>query len=305
MLTSRPPGDHGPVDASRRRVVAGAIGALACIGVEQGQTAERRSSMTQSKALPSGAFSVPINGFDMYCEVAGAGPLLVWLPGAFAGVDRLRHLTDAFRQHFTVLTADANGQGRSTLGPGPITYVSMTADLVSLLDHLSIRSADFFGISDGGVCGLHMLIDFGHRVRSVSMTGTPYSHEAYTAEARQLVTTIEQMATTGEAATAFRDAYAKYSPNPERFAEVVHRSARTWASQPNFNQAMIETIERPTLVVTTDADAYIPEQELRRVGEWIRGAEIVKIPGMPHLPVEQADVLARTVRDFVRSLDKP
>lgn len=258
--------------------------------------------MIPSESLQRGAFSVPINGFDMYCEVAGTGPLLVWLPGAFAGVDRLRHLTDAFRRHFTVLTADANGQGRSTLGPGPITYVSMTADLVSLLDHLAIPSADFFGISDGGVCGLHMLIDFSHRVRSVSMSGTPYSHEAYTAQARHLVTTIEQIATTGETVTAFREAYAQYSPNPERYAEVVHRCALTWGSQPNFNRAMLQTIARPTLVVTTEADAYISERELQQVGDWIPGAKIVKIPGMPHLPVEQADLLACTVRDFVQAL---
>jgi pimeloyl-ACP methyl ester carboxylesterase len=65
---------------------------------------------------------------------------------------------------------------------------------------------------------------------------------------------------------------------------------------------MISTIERPTLVVTTDADAYISEPELQRVGDWIRGAKIVKIPGMPHLPVEHADRLARAVLDFVRSL---
>ena len=299
MPNRRPPGMTGPVDLPRRRMVAGALGLIAGVAGERVFATEPRSTMTKDTTLPHGSFSVRINGFDMYCEVAGTGPLLVWLPGAFAGVDRLRHLTDVFRQHFTVLTADANGQGRSTLGPGPITYVSMTADLVSLLDHLSIPSADFFGISDGGVCGLHMLVDFAHRVRSVSITGTPYSHAAYSEGARQLLATMEQVATTGETGKAFREAYAAHSPNPERFAEVVRRSARTWASQPNFNQAMIATIERPTLVVTTDADAYIPEQELQRVGDWIPGAKVVKIPGMPHLPTDHADQLARTVRDFV------
>jgi pimeloyl-ACP methyl ester carboxylesterase len=65
---------------------------------------------------------------------------------------------------------------------------------------------------------------------------------------------------------------------------------------------MISTIERPTLVVTTDADAYISEQELQRLGDWIRGARIVKIAGMPHLPIEHAGQLARTVFDFTRSV---
>jgi pimeloyl-ACP methyl ester carboxylesterase len=253
-------------------------------------------------ALSPGSFTVPINGFRMYCEVAGTGPLLVWLPGAFAGVDRLRPLIDGFRRYFTVLTADANGTGRSTLGPGPITYVSMTADLVTLLDHLAVESAHFFGISDGGVCGLHMLIDFAHRVRSVSMSGTPYSHAAYSDTGRKVVSEMEALATTGTAVIAFRDAYALWSPNPEQFGEVVRRSARTWRTQPNFNQAMIGTIDRPTLVVTTDADEYIPEAELQRVGDWIPGARMVKIPGMPHAPLANPDPLAVAVRDFIGAL---
>ena len=255
--------------------------------------------------LASRSFTVSINGFDMYVEIAGDGPLLVWLPGAFAGVDRLRPVIDAFRRHFTVLTADANGTGRSTLGPGPITYVSMAADLVSLLDYLSIDSADFFGVSDGGVCGLHMLIDFPHRVRSVSMSGTPWSHQAYNDEGRRLVGAIEHVATVGELAPLLRTAYRTWSPNPNLYEEVVRRSARTWKSQPNFNEAMIATIERPTLVVTSDADAYIPEAELRRLGDWIPGARVLRMPGMPHAIADHADALALAVRAFADSIDAP
>lgn len=255
-----------------------------------------------ANSLPQGSFSEHINGFDMYCEIAGSGPLLIWLPGAFAGVDRLRALVDAFRQKFTVLTADANGQGRSSLGPGPITYVSMTADLVSLMDRLTISDAHFFGISDGGVCGLHMLVDFAHRVRSVSMSGTPYSHEAYSPSARQLLANFSANLVGSPTLAAVKAAYEQWSPFPAQFMQMASRAARTWETQPNFNQAMLSTITAATLVVTTDCDEYIPEVELRRLAQWIPSAKAFQMSGMPHSPVAHADGLATAVRQFVSEL---
>jgi pimeloyl-ACP methyl ester carboxylesterase len=250
--------------------------------------------------LPRGGFTVRINGFDMYCEVEGEGPLLVFLPGAFAGVDVFRPLVEAFRSRFTVLTADANGQGRSTLGPGPITYVSMTADLVRLFDHLGIAEADCFGLGDGGCCGLHLLVDFSHRIRSVSISSTIYAITAYTAFGRDRVTTIaQQMAAPQGFLKAVKDIYAQVSPNPDKFDEMARRAAKTWASQPSFNRAILSTIEKPTLVIASDRDEFVPDAAFRRLAEWIPGSKLKQIPGMGHVPGVFSDVLSGLVAKFV------
>ena len=252
--------------------------------------------------LPRGGFTVPINGFDMYCEVGGEGPLLVFLPGGMVGVDMHRPLVETFRRHFTVLNADGNGQGRSTLGPGPITYVSLAADLVALLDHLGIAEADFFGLGDGGVCGLHLLIDFSHRVRSVALSGAPYAHSAYTDFGRSFIERIaEQMAAPSGLLKMFADAYATVSPQPEQFDEMVQRLVRTWVSQPNFNRAMLATIDKPTLIISSDRDEFIPEAEFRRMAMWIPSATMAQIPGMGHVPGVFQDVLADAVVEFLRT----
>jgi pimeloyl-ACP methyl ester carboxylesterase len=259
--------------------------------------------MPNPPALPRGGFTLPINGFDMYCEVGGDGPLLVFLPGALVGVDVHRHLVEAFRKRFTVLTGDAKGQGRSTLGRGPITYVSMTSDVIRLLDHFGIGEADFFGIGDGGVCGFHLLVDYSHRVRSVSMSGAPYSHAAYTQFGRDFIDRIggRMLAPTGYL-KVFRDSYAMTSPNPAQFDEVARRVAKTWGSQPNFNKAMLATIEKPALVISCDRDEFISEAAFRRVAAWIPKARLAHFPGMGHLPAMFRDALVAKVADFVASI---
>ena len=259
--------------------------------------------MSELPALPKGGFTVPINGFDMYCEAEGEGPLLVFLPGGMVGVDMHRALVETLRRRFTVLTADANGQGRSTLGPGPITYVSMAADMVALFDRLQIQAADCFGLGDGGCCGLHMLIDFSHRVRSVSLCGTPWSHSAYTDFGRAFVKHIADHAAEPKGfLKMFAGAYASYSPHPEQFEEMIRRLAVTWASEPNFTRPALSAIEKPTLVISSDRDEFVLEAEFRRMASLIPQSTLVQIPGMGHVPGIFADDVAEAVATFIDGL---
>jgi len=256
--------------------------------------------MPKPPVLPRGGFIVRINGFDMYCEVEGEGPFLVFLPGAMVCVDVFRPLVEAFRKRFTVLTADASGQGRSALGAGPITYVSMADDLVRLFDHLGIAEADCFGIGDGGACGLQLLIDFSDRVRSASLSSTAFSHWCYTAFGKDFIRRMPELVKSPTGILkVFYDVYAQVSPAPERFMEMAGRVARTWASAPNFNKAMLATIEKPTLVISSDRDDFVTEAAFRRLAACIPGARLAHFPGMAHVPGVFRDAVAGAVAMFV------
>src|SRR5438093_8175646 len=56
--------------------------------------------------------------------------------------------------HFRVVRYDARGHGRSPMTPGPYTIDDLGRDALGLLDHLGVASANFCGLSLGGMVGL-------------------------------------------------------------------------------------------------------------------------------------------------------
>ena len=74
----------------------------------------------------------------------------------------------ALARHFRVITYDHRGTGRSDRAlPARVTVADLAADIVTLLDHLSIDSADIVGHAAGGVAGLAVAMDHPQRVRRV------------------------------------------------------------------------------------------------------------------------------------------
>jgi 3-oxoadipate enol-lactonase len=72
-----------------------------------------------------------------------------------------------FEKHFSVLRYDARGHGQSTVAPGPYTFEQLGGDVVALLDALKIESADFCGLSMGGMTGLWLGLHAAHRLRKL------------------------------------------------------------------------------------------------------------------------------------------
>ena len=132
---------------------------------------------------------VRVDDFDMWVETHGDGPPLLLLTSSFASTDMMRPQIEALAKHFTVHAFDARGGGRSGLGTGPITYARQAADAVALLDALQLPEAHLHGHSDGGCVALHLLFDYPHRVRSATLSGTPYSRDCYPPQSRNCVAT--------------------------------------------------------------------------------------------------------------------
>ena len=65
--------------------------------------------------------------------------------------------------------------------------------------------------------------------------------------------------------------------------------------------AALETIRRPTLLLTGDADLYMPPAVLRLFAARIRGCQSVVIPECGHSAYwEQPEMFNRAVLEFIR-----
>lgn len=94
-------------------------------------------------------------------EIAGAGPQFVWVHGLASCRDGDRDVIDAFARHFTVLSYDARGHGRS--GPkhdeADFTYPQLSRDLIELFDLVGWDRAIFAGSSMGAATAVRVAME--------------------------------------------------------------------------------------------------------------------------------------------------
>ena len=83
----------------------------------------------------------PVNGINISYRVEGQGKPLVLIMGI--GSSRWVWLlqTRAFRKHYTVVSFDNRGAGKTDKPGSPYTIETMADDTVGLMDHLGIERA--------------------------------------------------------------------------------------------------------------------------------------------------------------------
>ncbi|MEM8987192.1 MAG: alpha/beta hydrolase [Pseudomonadota bacterium] len=305
------------MDYSRRSVIKLPIAAAlsgATVGVASA------ASQAPSAGLQNGEFYAEVDDFRMSYEVRGQGPLLIHQTGVwtFDAKAMMRPLNEKLAEHFTVLTMDVRGQGRSSLGEGPTSYARAAADTVRLMDSLDIEKAHFFGVSDGGCIQLDLLLTFEDRVASSSLCGTPYSHDAYKPKIREALEAwrremLEDSETffgiseplKEEELEAMRTQYAQVSPHPELFIKVMKERRRCWSTEPDVSLRRLSAINRPVLVINAGADEYIPKTAFDALEQAIPDAKSVYFSDLKHVPFSHADQIARAVRKFTSDVDAP
>jgi pimeloyl-ACP methyl ester carboxylesterase len=269
----------------------------------------RAQEVRPKKALEikQGASTISVDDIRIYCEVRGTGPLMILLNGMW--LDTLTNyfavpFMDALAKHYTVLTFDPRGQGRTTLGNGPITYGRFAADVVRLMDKLGLDSAHFIGHSDGGCIQLNLLIDFCDRVKTATLLGTPYSHNAYNTKTKTLFSDWFAQMTHGLDVAESSEIhelggrYRKVSPHPEKFHEMLLLQRKCYATEPNIGLRQLAGINRPVLVIAGGMDQFISKEHFKLLADTIPEAQRVDFPDMTHDIGPHLAAIAKAASDF-------
>ncbi|GLS45907.1 alpha/beta fold hydrolase [Methylobacterium brachythecii] len=109
----------------------------------------------------TGALSVRIGG------PADGPPVLFAHSILTDGAIWARQATQLAAQGFRVVVADTSGHGSSEAAAAPYTLADLGADVIAVLDGLSIDRAHFVGVSLGGMTGLGLGIDHADRLLSL------------------------------------------------------------------------------------------------------------------------------------------
>jgi pimeloyl-ACP methyl ester carboxylesterase len=135
-----------------------------------------------------------INGIEIYYEIAGEGDALVLISGLGYPLWQWHKMVPYLSQHFTVITFDNRGVGRSDKPAGPYTASMLAADTVGLMDGLGIENATIMGHSMGGFVAQALALEYPTRVNKLVLASTNFGgphHVPITPEAMAVLTDLK------------------------------------------------------------------------------------------------------------------
>jgi pimeloyl-ACP methyl ester carboxylesterase len=256
-----------------------------------------RAATTPERPVPKVVGFAPIGDVQMYYEVQGTGDPILFIHGGGGSTDGSwpKEYAGHLSRHFMVIMADSRGHGHSTDGAGPITFGRIASDAVRLLDHLGVRRAHVVGHSAGALAGLYLLVDFPDRVRTATLLAGLYHVDNYRPEAYAGLKRELERLLRGE---KFESRLAS------RPISVLKKLQSAWLTGPFFTLRVLETIDRPTLIVTAGQDTFFPPTVGKQMHAHIKGSELLAFPDATHrVQVTNAKELIPAIRDFIARRD--
>lgn len=252
-----------------------------------------RAATPAQRPAPKVVGFAPIGDVQMYYEVEGTGdPILFIHGGGGSGYASWPHeYSRDLSRNFMVILADSRGHGHSTDGAGPITFGRIASDAVRLLDHLGIARAHVVGHSAGAFAGLHLLVDYPDRVKTATLLAGAYHVDNYRPEAyagmkRELESLIRGETIESRLASV---------PMP-----VLKKFQSSWLSGATFTLRVLETISRPTLIVTAGQDIFFAPAIGQEMHAHIQGSELINYPDATHrVQVTNSKELIPAIRAFI------
>lgn len=236
----------------------------------------------------------------------GRGEAVLLLHGGFMCAETWAGQVPALAVGYRVIATDSRGQGRTTLGEGPITYRRMAGDAAALIERLRLERVHVVGWSDGGCTALALAMERPELVRSVVLLGTPFSTDNYAAEAKENIARI--LRPFSVSMLGLRALRRLLTPEPERGREFLEKMTAMWTGLPDFTREELGRIRAPVLVIGCDRDEFLslwpdPLRVFRETAEAMPGARLEVVRGGTHsVHIERPGTVNRLILDFLREV---
>lgn len=132
-------------------------------------------------ALPLRADDFDSAGVKIHYTVQGTGAPVILIHGLYASAQKnwgFNGVISNLAQHYHVIALDCRGHGDSDKPTGEGDYgIKMVDDVVHLMDHLNVPTANIVGYSMGGMIALKLAVAHPDRVHSVVLGGMGWLQE--------------------------------------------------------------------------------------------------------------------------------
>lgn len=259
-----------------------------------------------------------VNGVKLHYEVAGSGAPLVL---AHSGITDSRSWDPqfpAFTRQYRVLRYDLRGFGRSDVAHGTYSNVD---DLVALMTTVDVTPAALLGVSMAGSIVLDTALQHPKLVTALILVGSGISGREHSPEYHEMMDELDELlAHKGLDAAMDREMEVWLYGRGRTAADVDPRVRAAVREMDFYNSGRyppdaeperiqppaigrLNEIGVPTLVIVGDRDVDDVRQAAEELGRGIRGARLVVMPGVAHVPnMERPDEFNRLVLDFLNSV---
>ena len=238
----------------------------------------------------------------LYYELLGGGEPLLLIPGLGATCRMWDRVAPDLAEHFSLILPDNRDVGKSIGKRKPHTLSDFSADLIELLDRLQIERAHVIGISLGGVIAQRLAIEHPNRIDRLILISTahrfgPYLRDISAMLGRSLYRmpyalfqrTVELLGT----APAYYDAHIDEVERKIEAAGTDHAPRSAVITQlkclaVSEVDAPDYRIAAPTMVISGEYDAMVPNCYAKRMADEIPGSEFHILEGCGHNPVTEA-----------------
>jgi 3-oxoadipate enol-lactonase len=117
---------------------------------------------------------IDANGCPIHVEVEGPerAPVLILSNSLGTTLKMWDGQVAAFTQHFRLVRFDRRGHGKSGVPQGPYSMELLGRDVLAIMDGLSIRKANWCGLSMGGMEGMWLGANAGDRFDRLVLSNT-------------------------------------------------------------------------------------------------------------------------------------
>ncbi|TMC15652.1 MAG: alpha/beta hydrolase [Chloroflexi bacterium] len=272
---------------------------------------ERTTQRSDAKNKSSQDLYAEVHGLKMYYVIHGAGFPLVLLHGGLSAIGTsFGKILPGLARGRQVIAIEQQAHGHTADIDRPLAYRQMAEDTVTLLSHIGIEQADFFGYSIGAGIAIEIAIEHPSMVRKL-VAATPI----FTASGFHpgVLAGMEALQPEHLAGSPFQEEYARTAPHPQdwpRLIAKVKQLNREFVDWPNDS---IAAIKAPTLLMAGDSDIVRLEHVVelfRLLGGGVPGdnvglpnSQLAVLPGTTHITlVDRADWLISMITGF---LDAP
>jgi 3-oxoadipate enol-lactonase len=259
------------------------------------------------------------NGISINYEIDALGdpmspkPWLVWSNSLATNLSAWDDQAREFKRDFRVLRYDQRGHGTTEAPAGRYSFELLMADVLALMDALSIPKAHFAGLSMGGATALGLAKKHPDRLDKVIVCDSPCQSTPVSAqqwEERIAVAEREGMEALVEPTVTrwFPPEIIKANPP---YVDRVRQMIRSTPVQGFIGcaaalahhdfAAAAGTVKRPVLFLAGEKDGVTPAA-MRKLNAAVAGSRYVELAGAGHISnLDQPAAFNRAVADFLKS----
>jgi len=233
-----------------------------------------------------------VNDITMYYEVHGSGEPIFVLHGAGDSIELMKNGIVALSENYRVIAVDSRGHGRTTDSDQPFSNELFAKDIIELMNLLEIDKAHIMGLSDGGVTGLAIAINYPDRINKLVTIGANFTPDGLTDLVIEFISDNENIEN-----VPVSPVYEKYAPDPSKWPILIERLWQITLSGPNYTQDDLGKIQAPVLVMMGERDKFIRVEHTEELHRMITNSTLFIVPKTGHNVFEVNQYIERDALD--------